>query len=181
MLPAYRKEQDSTALVGFGSNSGCQRSAGTKAWLKRQLERMAEEEGTSLQQLEPRYAAPPQCPKQRAELNMRVEARKDKVKRWLHAQRERDEADAGDDASDDMSDDMSVCSSSELHDQIEKACPWDRPPEAMPSPGWSPEPRCTKRPEPVLEFAPGPAEFSSQRAAPVLCTTPPPSLRVTYG
>jgi CRP-like cAMP-binding protein len=91
MLPAYRKEEPSTALLQFGSNLGWQPSARTKDWVRRRLTQMAREEGKTLEQLQPAFAQPPHCPKQRAEMDMLMDSRQEHVQRWLDERRDREE------------------------------------------------------------------------------------------
>jgi hypothetical protein len=183
MLPAYRVEAPSTALVTYGSNLGWQPSAGTKAWVRERLRRMAAQEGKTIAQLEPAFAPPPHCPKQRAEMDMLMESRQEHVQRWLNERREREEVTSD---SEDGGDGVSVCFD-ELHQEIDEVCPHDRPPEwyalryeqarreavtktpppvvpeppelpeppePVPASGWSPEQRGVKRPLPEPVPAP---------------------------
>jgi hypothetical protein len=203
MLPAYKKDIPSTELVPYGTNLGWQPSPSTKAWVKRRLTQMAFEEGKTLAQLEPAFAPPPICPKQRAEMDMLMESRQEHVQRWLNERRERKEVTSD---SEEGGDGMSVCSDT-LHEELDEACPHDKPPEwyalryeqarreavtktpppvlpvsALAPSGWSPEQRGTKRPPPEPVPAPelsAPA-VSPERAAPVCPCTPPPTVRCSY-
>lgn len=195
MLSAYYKAPPGPPAT---STALQERYTPRRNWLIGRLKRMAQEEGRTLAEIEPRLRPPPGDPAQRAELDLPCLSGNDRVLKWMFEMREREECT-------DNEDEPSDTDEAVHHDEADEVCPWDREAEwyrakreearriahtksPVPdlkgeAPGPSgltpmPEPRSLKRPEPEPDTLLQPA---SPERAPLPCpSTPPPSIRVSY-
>ena len=116
MLPAYYK-----ASPGPPATSTALQDAYNprRKWLAGRLKRMAQEEGKTLAEIEPRLAPPPGDPAQRAELDLPCLSGDDRVLKWMFEMREREECTDEDEPPSDTDEAVH-------HDKADNACPWDR-------------------------------------------------------